>query len=165
MPRVPTCSRLALMSSSVNGFTIAVISFISSSLFSRMDNNRTGADNRELIAALSVLRLVDARGFVFGVQTQPDGVLQKQSYDKCADARVREHARRADGLPDQLSEAAAVEQPRRRMTSATGNRDGLRGRQQAHQQGAREPSDQVDPDHVQRVVESELELQTDRQST
>src|SRR6201985_161579 len=127
MPRIPTCSRLALMSSSVNGFTIAVISFISSSLFSRMDNNRTGADNRELIAALSVLRLVDARGFVLDVQTKPDRVLQKQSYDKCADSRDRKTTRASDCLSDQLSEAAAVEQPGRRMTPATGNRDGLRG--------------------------------------
>src|SRR6202040_1278678 len=103
MPRVPSCSRLALMSSSVNGFTIAVISFISSSLFSRMDNNRTGADNRELIAALSVLRLVDARGFVLGVQTEPDRVLQKQSYDKCAHSRERRNTRGPDSLSDQLS--------------------------------------------------------------
>src|ERR1700747_2572713 len=136
MPRVPTCSRLALMSSSVNGFTIAVISFISSTLFSRMDNNRTGADNRELVAALSVLRLVDARGLVLGVQTEPDRVLQKQSYNKCANSRKRQNTRRADRLPNQLSKAAAVEQPRRCVAAAHGDGGRLRRCEQAYQQGA-----------------------------
>jgi hypothetical protein len=51
------------------------MSFISSFLFSRMCNNRTGG-NREVVAGLRVLSFVDARGFILRGEAQTDGVFQ-----------------------------------------------------------------------------------------
>lgn len=60
-----------------------------------------------------MLSLIDAKGFVFGAQTQPDGVFEDQSQDSGADSRVGENTEGADCLSPELIEAAAVEQARR----------------------------------------------------
>lgn len=104
-----------------------------------MCKNRT-ADNREVVTTLSVLCFVDARGFIFRGQPQPDGVFQGQGQDSRAEGRIGENAERADRLSPQLVETAAVEQPWRHARHP-GDSSSLRRRKQPHQQGARETSD------------------------
>src|ERR1700733_5766202 len=121
MPRMPTCSRLALMSSSVNGFTIAVISFILFRLYfvahsiksafrqTRMRKDRAGS-LCEFVTTLCMLSFVDTGRFCLGSQTQPDCVFEYQGKDKRADGGVEENAERADRLSFQLTPTPAVEQ-------------------------------------------------------
>lgn len=96
-----------------------------------MDKNRT-ADNREVIAAFSVLSLVDARSFIFGAQPQPDGVFQDQSQNSCPDSRIGENTERADCLSPQLVESATVKQAGRDSRD-TGDGHRLRRREQTDQ--------------------------------
>src|SRR5690606_6077168 len=72
------------------------------------------------------------------------------------DQRVDEDGEGAHGLLDQQVETTTVEQTLdRRRRFGRGD--------QTDQQGADETADQVDADHVERVVVTELELQADRQ--
>src|SRR5580704_17162661 len=144
MPRMPTCSRLALMSSSVNGFTIAVISFILFRLYfvahsikrafrqTGMRKDRAGS-LCEFVTTLCVLSFVDTGRFCLGSQTQPNRVFEYQGNDKSADGGEAENTERTDRLSFQLIPSAAVEQALRHARDAV---DGgaLRGGKQTDQQ-------------------------------
>src|ERR1700712_2962104 len=91
----------------------------------RMWKNRAGSC-REIVTALRVLSLVNAGGFFLRTQTQPDRVLEYQGKEESDDARVEQHAERADRLALQLAPAAAVEQALRHSGHAVDGR-ALRG--------------------------------------
>src|SRR5215207_356048 len=113
MPSTPSCSRALLTSSSTNGLTIAVISFIGSALLSggrRHPGNRYGrrgaegggrtaaAQAAELVGALGVLGLVHAGHLGLGLDPESDGGPDEQPEEQRGDERVRQHRAGPDRL-------------------------------------------------------------------
>src|SRR5690606_41840110 len=96
MPNTPACSRPVLTSSSVNGLTIAVINFMSSSLLGERAGG--GTHSSEIVCAFRVLALVPARCLALVVGAQSDGELAGQSDDRRDGQRVAEDGGGAHGL-------------------------------------------------------------------
>src|SRR4051812_3043947 len=124
MPSTPICSSAPFTSSSTNGLTIAVTSFIGSALLAcgdgllrqlrRRQRGRAeataGAEAGEVVPGLGVLALVDAGDLALVADAQAGDGLDDVGEDQADDERVGQHGERTHGLAPQLVDTAAVEQ-------------------------------------------------------
>src|SRR5438105_4772952 len=114
MPSTPICSSAPFTSSSTNGFTIAVTSFICSALLAcgsgdllsgcgwremgRGAQPRPTAQRGEVVRGLGVLDLVDAGDLVLLADAEADRVLDERADREGDDERVDHHGERGDRL-------------------------------------------------------------------
>src|SRR5581483_1760955 len=111
MPRIPICSKPVLTSSSVNGLTIAVISFISCLLAGAGHAQcRARSDTSEIVSGLSVFSLIDPEFLVFRFRAEAEDELHDEGDDQCDGERIEHHRERADRLHAELVPATAIEQ-------------------------------------------------------
>ena len=104
-----------------------------------------------------MLGLVDTCALFLFADAEADGLVQQQTDEQGHD-QLKNSTKGTHCLPPQLVDAAAVEQ------TVDAGRCGL-GCQEADREGAPETTEQVDADHVERVVIAELVLQSDGQRT
>ena len=109
----------------------------------------------DVVRRLAVGDEVDALDLVLLLEPEADGVLDGQADDQRDHARETDSGERTERLVTQRGSAAAVEQ-------AVDPASTFRGGEDADQDGADDAADQVDADHVARVVVAELVLQPDR---
>src|SRR6218665_197827 len=102
----------------------------------------------EGVALLAGHDLVDTGDLVFVRDAEADRLLDRESDDEGDDERVDENAECGDRLDGQLTEVTADEQ--------AGS-----GGEESEVQRSEQTADEVDADHVERVVEAETELQLD----
>ena len=110
------------------------------------------------VGELGVGSDVDPAQFVLMFDAQADGALDDLCDDPSDHERVGKHSHGGDGLDAQKVETTAVEQ----AGHAVG---GVLGGQEPDQQGSEDATDEVDADDVEGIIETEPELQLDREGT
>src|SRR6266508_6031884 len=140
IPWTPAPLRASLTSSSLKGLTIAVTSFTAL------------PSGHGRVGGFGMLAEVETLDLSLLVDSEADGEIDHLGDHKRQHEREYDRGTDGHGLVAQQRNPAAEEQPPE-----------LLGREQAEQKGTRDAADEVNGDHVERVVEPEGLLDAERQ--